>query len=110
MPTSSTATFHVHDEQGSKFDSALAGSHAESQCLEAGHESEVWLKPQYESWVNERVGDAVMKGGGAAVAIPADQSDALISTVQDQWNEEMDATCGSELGDELRALYEEYQP
>ncbi len=91
-----------------KFDSF--DKETQQAILDAGRETEEWLKPQYEAWVNERVGDAVMKGGGAAVAIPADESDALIATVQGKWNEEMDNTCGSETGGKLRALYEKYQP
>ena len=91
-----------------KFDSF--DEETQQAILDAGRETEEWLKPQYEAWVNERVGDAVMKGGGAAVAIPADESDALIATVQDKWNEEMDSTCGGETGGKLRALFEKYEP
>lgn len=77
--------------------------------LEAGRETEEWLKPRYEAWINERVGDAVMKGGGAAVSIPKEKTDALIASVRPQWDEELDKTCGKEMADKIRALIAKYE-
>lgn len=43
-----------------KFDSL---SPANQKALkEAAREAEEWLKPRYEDWVDQRVGNAVMKG------------------------------------------------
>ena len=78
--------------------------------LEAGHESEVWLKPRYEDWVDQRVGNAVMKGGGAAVTISQDQRMAAIDSVQSKWDVEVDNACGKPLADKVRALFAKYAP
>lgn len=92
----------------SKFESL--SSEDQKAVLEAGHESEVWLKPRYESWVNERVGDAVMKGGGAAVTIPQDNRMALINSVQGSWDKEVDNACGGELAGKIRDLFAKHAP
>ncbi|WP_282605508.1 hypothetical protein [Pelagibius sp. Alg239-R121] len=92
----------------SKFDSLSPED--QKAVLEAGQESEVWLKPRYESWVNERVGDAVMKGGGAAVSIPQENRMALINSVQGSWDKEVDAACGGELAGKIRDLFAKHAP
>ncbi|HEY5789466.1 MAG TPA: TRAP transporter substrate-binding protein DctP [Gammaproteobacteria bacterium] len=86
-----------------KFD----GLSAEDQkaVLAAGRASEEWLKPEYERWVDERVGNAVMKGGGAAVTISSDERKRLIDSVQGKWDQEVDAACGAELAGKIRALF-----
>lgn len=73
--------------------------------LEAGRESEEWLKPRYEDWIDFKVGNAVMKGGGAAVSISKDQRHELIDSVQSTWNKEVDEACGVERADKVRALF-----
>lgn len=78
--------------------------------LEAGRESEIWLKPRYEDWVDFRVGNAVMKGGGAAVSISQDQRFKLIDSVQSTWDKEVDKACGVELADKVRALFAKHAP
>jgi TRAP-type C4-dicarboxylate transport system substrate-binding protein len=78
--------------------------------LEAGRESEIWLKPKYEDWVDSRVGNAVMKGGGAAVSISEDKRLKLIDSVQSTWNEEVDKACGVELADKVRAIFAKHAP
>jgi len=78
----------------------------EQQALtEAAMETEVWLKPRYEDWVDQRVGNAVMKGGGAAVSISADQRKALIDSVQGTWNAEVAAACGPDLSASILSLF-----
>lgn len=91
-----------------KFDGLSADD--QKAVLEAGQESEVWLKPRYEAWVDERVGNAVMKGGGAAVSIPQDSRMALIDSVQGNWDKEVDAACGPELAGKIRDLFAKYAP
>lgn len=72
---------------------------------EAALEAEEWLKPRYEQWINERVGDAVMKGNGAAVSISAEKRAQLIGSVQESWDKEVNGACGAELADKIRDLY-----
>ena len=92
----------------SKFD---ALSEEDQQAvLEAGREAEEWLKPRYEDWVDQRVGNAVMKGGGAAVSIPHDKRMALIDSVQSTWDQQVDEACGAELAGEIRDLFAEHAP
>lgn len=76
--------------------------------LDAGKETETWLKPKYEAWVNEQVGNAVMNGGGSARALTKEESAALLASVQPQWNEELDKTCGVETADKIRAVLEKH--
>jgi hypothetical protein len=68
----------------------------------------VWLQPRYEEWVNEQVGNAVMKGGGSAVSLPLAQRQALVSAAQKTWNTTVDQDCGPELSKQVRALFDSY--
>ncbi len=86
-----------------KFDALSAAD--QKALAEAARESEEWLKPRYEQWINERVGDAVMKGGGAAVSISAKERARLISSVQAEWDKEVDQGCGGDLAEKIRGLY-----
>ena len=90
-----------------KFD----GLSAEGQqaLTDAANETETWLKPRYEQWVNERVGQAVMQGGGAAVSLTDDKREELIAAIQPKWDEEVDKQCGKELADKIRDLYSDHQ-
>jgi TRAP-type C4-dicarboxylate transport system substrate-binding protein len=89
-----------------KFDALSAEDQA--AVMAAAKESEEWLKPKYEAWVDERVGNAVMKGGGAAVSIPDEQRKALIESVQSKWDKEVDKACGAELAGKVRDLFAKY--
>ena len=86
-----------------KFDALSAAD--QKALTEAAREAEEWLKPRYEQWVNERVGNAVMKGGGAAVSISSGEQARLIESVQSDWNREVDGACGGALADKIRDLY-----
>lgn len=89
-----------------KFDSLSPED--QTALLAAASESEVWLKPRYEAWVNEQVGNAVMMGGGSAISLPRDQRQALVGNAQQQWNVTVDQDCGPELSGQVRSLFNEY--
>jgi len=91
-----------------KFDSMTADEQA--AVMAAAKETEEWLKPRYEDWVDQRVGNAVMKGGGAAVSISQDKRMELIASVQGTWNETVDEACGPELAGEIRDLFAQHAP
>jgi len=91
-----------------KFNSMSADEQA--AVMAAASETETWLKPRYEDWVDQRVGNAVMKGGGAAVSIPQEQRMALIDSVQGTWDKEVDTACGSDLAGDIRALFAAHAP
>lgn len=74
----------------------------------AATESEVWLKPRYENWVNEQVGNAVMKGGGSAVSLTKQKRTALVTDVQTKWNAVVDTDCGPELAGKVKTLFKTY--
>lgn len=74
----------------------------------AATESEVWLKPRYENWVNEQVGNAVMKGGGSAVSLTKQKRTALVTDVQSKWNAVVDTDCGPELAGQVKSLFKTY--
>lgn len=91
-----------------KFDALSA---ADQRALtEAGRESEEWLKPRYEQWINERVGLAVMQGGAAAVSVSDEERDSLIARVQPGWDKKVDAACGGGLADKFRELFRRNAP
>ena len=91
-----------------KFDALSA---ADQRALtDAGRESEEWLKPRYEQWVNERVGLAVMQGGAAATSISDEERDDLISRVQPNWDKKVDAACGADLANKFRDLFRRNAP
>ena len=91
-----------------KFDALSA---ADQRALtDAGRESEEWLKPRYEQWVNERVGLAVMQGGASAASISDEERDDLISRVQPNWDKKVDAACGADLANKFRDLFRRNAP
>jgi TRAP-type C4-dicarboxylate transport system substrate-binding protein len=92
----------------SKFDSLTEKE--QTALVEAAKETEVWLKPRYEDWVDQRVGTAVMKGGGAAVSIDDETRNTLIASVQDKWNEEVKTACGPELSADVLSLFKANEP
>ena len=78
--------------------------------VDAAAETEAWLQPRYEAWVDQQVGNAVMAGGGQAVSIPEDQRQALIASVKDKWDATVDESCGTELAGKVRALLASHAP
>ncbi|MGB3176589.1 MAG: TRAP transporter substrate-binding protein DctP [Albidovulum sp.] len=91
-----------------KFDALTADE--QSALTAAASETEAWLQPLYEGWVDQQVGNAVMKGGGAAVSIPAEQRASLIASVKPKWDAEVDTACGADLADSIRSLLESHAP
>jgi len=88
-----------------KFDSL---SPADQKALQAAAaESEVWLKPQYERWVDESMADAV-KQGGTVTKISAEKRKALLDSVVGKWTPEVDAGCGPELAGKVRTLFRQH--
>lgn len=77
----------------------------QAALLEAAREAETWLQPRYEDWIDGQVGNAVMKGGGSAVSITRAERNEMIAEIEAQWREEVDAACGPELADQIRALF-----
>ncbi len=87
-----------------KFD---ALSPADQKALQsAAAESEAWLKPKYEKWVDDSMADAV-KQGGTVTTITADKRRALLSSVAGKWDTEVNAGCGPELANKVRTLFKE---
>jgi TRAP-type transport system periplasmic protein len=81
----------------------------QTALLEAGAEAEAWLQPRYEDWIDAQVGNAVMKGGGAAVSISRSERNAMISEIEAEWRGEVNNACGSELADQIRALFAQHK-
>jgi len=85
-----------------KFDSL---SPADQKALQAAAaESETWLKPKYEKWVDDSIADAV-KQGGTVTTITAEKRKALLSSVTGKWDAEVNAGCGPELAGKVRTLF-----
>ena len=91
-----------------KFDALTADEQA--ALTAAAAETEAWLQPLYEGWVDQQVGNAVMAGGGQAVSIPEDQRVALIASVKDKWDATVDEACGPELAGQVRDLLASHAP
>ncbi|TRD23254.1 TRAP transporter substrate-binding protein DctP [Palleronia caenipelagi] len=91
-----------------KFDALTADEQA--ALTEAAAETEEWLQPRYESWVDQQVGNAVMAGGGQAVSIPEDQRKDLIASVKDKWDMTVNESCGDDLAEQVRDLLASHAP
>lgn len=79
-------------------------SPADQKALEAAaNESESWLKPKYEKWVDDSIADA-LKQGGTVTTISAEKRKALLSSVAGKWDAEVNAGCGPELAGKVRTL------
>ncbi|MGB3384623.1 MAG: TRAP transporter substrate-binding protein DctP [Marinomonas sp.] len=89
-----------------KFDSLSEAN--QTALLEAAKEAEIWLKPRYEDWVDQRVGNAVMKGGGTAVTVSQDSRHSMIKNAQASWNSVVDTACGVPLANKVRALFAQH--
>ncbi len=84
-----------------KFD---ALSPADQKALQAAAaESEAWLKPKYEKWVDDSMADAV-KQGGTVTTITADKRKALLASVTGKWDAEVNKGCGPVLAGKVRTL------
>jgi TRAP-type transport system periplasmic protein len=81
----------------------------QAALMEAAREMETWLQPRYEGWIDEQVGNAVMKGGGAAVSISTSERNALIAEIEAKWAEEVDSACGPDLAGQIRALFAQHR-
>ena len=86
----------------SKFDALTADEQA--ALTAAATETETWLQPRYEAWVDQQVGNAVMQGGGSAVSISDDQRADLIASVKDKWDVTVNEACGADLAGSIRDL------
>ena len=72
--------------------------------LTAAKESEVWLKPEYEKFVDGSIADAV-KQGGTVSAVKPERRKALVDSIAPKWKTEVDAACGAELSNKVRTLF-----
>lgn len=90
-----------------KFDDLDGAS--QQALLDAAREAEAWLKPRYEGWVNERVGQAVMQGGGAAVSLNEEASADIVSSIAGEWEPTVAESCGPERADAIKALFADYR-
>ena len=77
--------------------------------LEAGEEAQRWIKEPYERWINEKVGEAVMQGGGSARALGQDERLRLIRSAAEGWESQWDEACGPELAGKMRSLFKKYE-
>lgn len=77
----------------------------QAALLEAAREAETWLQPRYEDWIDGQVGNAVMKGGGSAISVTRAERNEMIAEIEAKWRAEVDAACGPELAEQIRALF-----
>lgn len=75
--------------------------------MAAASESEAWLKPKYEGWVDASMAEAV-KQGGTVTPISAAQRKTLIDSVSGKWKSEVDQGCGVPLADKVRTLFNQH--
>lgn len=90
-----------------KFDSLTPEEQA--ALTEAATETETWLQPLYEGWVDEQVAAAV-EAGGTETNLPGEKSAELIASVKDKWDTEVDTACGADLAGNIRSLLASHAP
>jgi TRAP-type C4-dicarboxylate transport system substrate-binding protein len=84
-----------------KFDGLTADEQA--ALTVAASETEVWLQPRYETWVDEQVAAAI-KEGGTELTLSAEKTAELLGVIGEKWRPEVDKSCGAEKADAFRAL------
>lgn len=90
-----------------KFDALTVEEQA--ALSEAAAETEAWLQPKYEGWVDDQIAAAV-DAGGTVENLPAETSAALIDSVKGTWNATVDEACGAELAGQIRDLLASHAP
>ena len=90
-----------------RFDALTAEEQA--ALTQAAAETEVWLKPLYEGWVDEQVAAAIEEGG-TETTLSTEQSIALIDSVKSTWDATVDEACGAGLAGQVRDLLASHQP
>ncbi len=90
-----------------KFDALTPEEQA--AITEAAAETEAWLQPRYEGWVDEQVAAAVAAGGTVEV-LSLEASNALLDSVKGDWDVTVDEACGAELAGQIRDLLANHAP
>lgn len=85
-----------------KFDSLSVADR--SALMAAAKESEIWLKPKYEKFVDDSIAEAI-KEGGTVSALPAAKRQQMVDTIAAKWRVEVDKDCGPDLSNKVRALF-----
>ncbi|MCP5271379.1 MAG: TRAP transporter substrate-binding protein DctP [Burkholderiaceae bacterium] len=85
-----------------KFDGLSPADQA--AVLAAARESEVWLKPEYEKFVDTSIADAVKQGGTVTAVAPAKRK-AMVDQIAAKWTPEVDTACGADMAGKVRALF-----
>lgn len=88
-----------------RFDSLSSSDQA--ALLDAAKETEQWLKPKYEQWVDARI-DEAKQAGGTVLALSTPEKKALVSTIQNKWDPELTKECGPELSQKMKSLFTAY--
>lgn len=88
-----------------KFDGLTADEQA--ALTAAASETEVWLQPLYETWVDEQIAAAI-KEGGTELTLSAEKTAELLGVIGEKWGPEVDKSCGAEKADAFRALMEQH--
>ncbi len=76
----------------------------QTAVLTAARESEVWLKPEYEKFVDTSIADAVKQGGTVTAVAPAKRK-AMVDQIAAKWKGEVDTACGADMAGKVRALF-----
>jgi TRAP-type C4-dicarboxylate transport system substrate-binding protein len=79
----------------------------QTAVTEAAAETEAWLQPKYEAWVDEQIAAAVEEGGTERTLEP-EKSAELIASVSGAWNETVNEACGEELANDIRSLLDSH--
>ena len=85
-----------------RFDSL---SKADQKALmEAAQETEAWLKPKYEQWVDERIAEA-KQAGGTVLELTSEQKLKLVSDISSSWEGELTKDCGAPRSVKMKDLF-----
>ena len=76
----------------------------QAAVLAAARESEVWLKPEYEKFVDTSIADAVKQGGTVTAVAPAKRK-AMVDQIAAKWKGEVDTACGADMAGKVRTLF-----
>ncbi|MAZ19928.1 TRAP transporter substrate-binding protein DctP [Roseovarius sp.] len=79
----------------------------QTALTQAAAETEAWLQPRYETWVDDQIAAAI-EAGGTEETLSAEKTADLIASVKDAWNVKVDEACGAELAGGIRSLLDSH--
>jgi TRAP-type transport system periplasmic protein len=67
-----------------------------------------WAQPRYERWIQQQIGEAVIKNGVSVKTLTKAETQQLVEKVRSAWMPKVEAACGPEKTKRLLDLFRKY--